>query len=97
MLRLAGLDAYPVLMMNGPRKDEEVPQPYFNHAITAVRLEEGSYVLMDATDENTKELLPAYLNDQSYLVARPPWRYTAHQPGGAGCKKHDANPFPWPV
>jgi transglutaminase-like putative cysteine protease len=71
MLRLAGLDAYPVLMMNGPRKDEEVPQPYFNHAITAVRLEEGSYVLMDATDENTKELLPAYLNNQSYLVALP--------------------------
>ncbi|WP_462270777.1 DUF3857 domain-containing protein [Desulfobacter sp.] len=71
MLRLAGLDAYPVLMMNGPRKDEEVPQPYFNHAITAVRLNEGEYVLMDSTDENTKELLPAYLNDQSYLVALP--------------------------
>jgi len=71
MLRLAGHDAYPVLMMNGPRKDVEVPQPYFNHAITAVRLKDGSYVLMDSTDENTKELLPAYLNDQSYLVALP--------------------------
>ncbi len=71
MLRLAGHDAYPVLMMNGPRKDDEVPQPYFNHAITAVRLKDDSYVLMDSTDENTKDLLPAYLNNQSYLVARP--------------------------
>ena len=26
---------------------------------------------MDATDENTKELFPAYLNNQSYLVANP--------------------------
>ena len=71
MLRQAGLEAYPVLIMNGPRKDPEVPQPFFNHAVSAVRTSEGTYLLMDATDENTRELFPAYLNNQSFLVATP--------------------------
>lgn len=71
MLRTAGFSAYPVLIHNGPRKDQEVPQPFFNHAIAAVREGDGSYTLMDATDENTKELFPAYLCNQSYLVATP--------------------------
>ncbi|MBN2298517.1 MAG: DUF3857 domain-containing protein, partial [Deltaproteobacteria bacterium] len=71
MLRLAGFEAFPVLIMNGPKKDPEVPQPYFNHAISCVRKKDGTYTLMDATDESTKELFPAYLNNQSYLVATP--------------------------
>ncbi len=71
MLRLAGLDAYPVLISAGPLMDEEVPLPYFNHAITAVRRPDGSFQLMDSTDENTKELFPAYLCHCSYLVAYP--------------------------
>ncbi|HHO75205.1 MAG TPA: DUF3857 domain-containing protein, partial [Deltaproteobacteria bacterium] len=71
MLRLAGFDAFPVLIMNGPKKDPEVPQPYFNHAISCVRMKDGTYMLMDPTDESTKELFPAYLNNQSYLVATP--------------------------
>jgi len=71
LLRLAGFKAYPVLMYVGPKKDPEVPQPFFNHAIVAVENGDGSYVLMDPTDENTKELLPAYLCDKSYLVAKP--------------------------
>lgn len=71
MLRLAGFDAYPVLIYVGPKKDPEVPQPWFNHAITAVRNEDGTWQLMDATNENTRDLLPAYLSDRSYLVASP--------------------------
>lgn len=71
MLRAAGLEAFPVIIHNGPKKDEEVPDPFFNHAITAVREPDGSYLLMDATDEKTSELFPAYLNNQSYLVATP--------------------------
>jgi hypothetical protein len=51
--------------------DAEVPQPYFNHAVACVRNKDGTYLLMDPTDENTKDLFPAYLNDQSYLVATP--------------------------
>ncbi len=71
MLRHAGFDAYPVLIHNGPKKDKEVPQPFFNHAIVAVEDPTGGYQLMDMTDENTKEMLPAYLSDKSYLVAKP--------------------------
>ena len=71
MLRLAGLNAYPVLVSVGTRKDAEVPDPDFNHAIVGVELENGQIVLMDPTDENTRELLPAEDRNQSYLVARP--------------------------
>jgi hypothetical protein len=57
--------------MNGPKKDPEVPQPFFNHAIVCVKNKDGSSVLMDPTNENSKELFPAYLNNQSYVVATP--------------------------
>ncbi len=71
MLRLADIKAYPVLIYSGPKKDEEVPQPFFNHAISAAVGEDGEFILMDSTDESTQRLLPAYLNDCSYLVATP--------------------------
>ena len=71
MLQLAGLKGYPVLIHVGPKKDIEVPQPYFNHAICAVELKQGKYTLMDPTDESTRDLLPGYLCDKSYLVAKP--------------------------
>ena len=70
MLRLAGLNAYPVLVSVGTHKDTEVADPFFNHAIAGVELEPGQVVLMDPTDENTRELLPAQDRDQSYLVCR---------------------------
>ncbi len=71
LLRLAGHDAYPVLINAGPAKmDAEVPLPYFNHAIVAVR-REGAFMLMDPTDESSRDLLPSYLSDCSYLVATP--------------------------
>ena len=71
MLRIAGVDAFPVIIMAGPKKDEEVPQPFFNHAVTAALNDQGEYVLMDPTDENTKDIFPAYLQNMSYIVARP--------------------------
>ena len=71
MLRLSGFTAYPVLISVGPKKDAEVPNPYFNHAITCVENDDGTYMLMDSTDENATELFPADLCDKSYLVAKP--------------------------
>ncbi len=75
MLRLAGFEAYPSLINVGPKQDPEVPKPFFNHAIVAVRdaslSGDAPYVLMDPTNENTKDLLPAYESDKSYLVATP--------------------------
>jgi transglutaminase-like putative cysteine protease len=71
MLRLVDIEAFPVIIMAGPKKDEEVPQPFFNHAITAALGDDGEYILMDSTDENTKDIFPSYLQNMSYLVARP--------------------------
>jgi transglutaminase-like putative cysteine protease len=71
MLREAGLDAYPVLISVGVKRDPEVPDPDFNHAIVSVQLKKGDYLLMDPTDENTRALLPAPDCDQSFLVCRP--------------------------
>jgi len=71
MLRLADMEAFPVLIYVGPKKDPGVPQPWFNHAVTAVRRPGGSWLLMDSTDENTKDIFPAYLANRSYLAACP--------------------------
>jgi transglutaminase-like putative cysteine protease len=71
MLRLVDIEAFPVIIMAGPKKDVEVPQPMFNHAVTAALGKNGEYILMDSTDENTKDIFPAYLQDMSYIVARP--------------------------
>ncbi|HJO94791.1 MAG TPA: DUF3857 domain-containing protein, partial [Victivallales bacterium] len=71
MLKLAGFKAYPVLIKVGPKLDKEVPLPYFNHAISCVELEKNKYIFMDPTDENSRQLLPSYLDNRSYLVAKP--------------------------
>jgi transglutaminase-like putative cysteine protease len=71
MLREAKLDTYPVLISVGVKRDPEVPDPDFNHAIVAVQLKTGEYLLMDPTDENTRALLPTSDCDQSFLVCRP--------------------------
>ncbi|MDD3154322.1 MAG: DUF3857 domain-containing protein [Victivallaceae bacterium] len=70
MLRLAGFDANMVLFYAGYPKDKAVPNNYFNHAVVAVALD-GKTILMDPTNENTKEIFPAYLDNSSYLVASP--------------------------
>ena len=71
MLRLADIPAYMTLFYAGAPKDAEVPNNYFNHAVVAARLPgTKDYILMDPTDENTSELLPAYGANKSYLVAR---------------------------
>jgi len=70
MLTQAGIQGYPVLIHGGAKMDQDVPTPFFNHAITAVDKPGGGYILMDATDENTRDLFPAYLCNRSYLVAR---------------------------
>ncbi len=71
LLSLAGIPGYPVLIHAGAKMDPDVPLPFFNHAITAVDKPGGGYQLMDPTDENTRDLFPAYLCNRSYLVARP--------------------------
>ncbi len=69
MLLEAGFDAFPVLFMAGDPKDLEVPNNYFNHAITGVKTSSGELILMDPTDENSVDMLPAYAMDKSFLCA----------------------------
>ncbi len=72
MLRCAGFEAHPVLIHVGYPKDDEVPQPFFNHAVVACRKEAGEpWRLMDPTASNTRDPFPAYLSDKSFLVATP--------------------------
>ena len=81
MLRIAGFEAFPVLISASRAKmDGEVPSPFFNHAVAAVRLGghqsastpvSSPYILMDATDESSRDMMPSYLSDCSYLVAVP--------------------------
>ncbi|UDQ98976.1 DUF3857 domain-containing protein [Lentisphaerota bacterium WC36G] len=71
MLRIAKIEAYPVLFYSGPKKDIEVPNNFFNHAIVGVREPDGKFLLMDPTDETTRDLMPAYLSNMSYLAATP--------------------------
>lgn len=71
LLRTAGFDAYTTLIDVSQKKDPEVPLPYFNHAIVAVKKSDGDYLLMDPTSESSSEFFPAYLSDKSYLVASP--------------------------
>ena len=69
MLRLDGCEANVTLIHTGAKRDREVPDPYFNHAIVAVLEADGSWQLLDCTSETTTQLLPSYLCDKSYLVA----------------------------
>ncbi len=71
MFRIAGFESYPVLIsVSAAKMDQEIPAPFFNHAVVAVKMD-GDYILMDPTDESSRDLCPAYLGDCSYLVAHP--------------------------
>ncbi len=71
MLRKAGLNAFPVLINAGSKRDIEVPIPYFNHAVVAIDEGNNNYYLVDPTDDTARAELPAYLSDCTYLVCRP--------------------------
>ncbi len=70
LLRLADFEAYPVLISVGRKMDPEIPLPYFNHAIVAVKKGE-EVILMDPTNETGSGLLPSYLHNAQYLIATP--------------------------
>ncbi len=71
MLRLAGIKAWPALIMAGDPKDSEVPNSFFNHAVAWVEIRPGHPEVMDPTDESTRDWMPAYLSNCSILPAKP--------------------------
>jgi len=68
MMRAAGMDSYAAMTMAGSRIDE-VPADQFNHCVTALRLEDGSFRMYDPTwvpfNNNIWSLLET---EQHYLV-----------------------------
>ncbi len=71
MLRTAGFRAAPVLLSAGRKLDTEIAIPYFNHAIVAVLTPDGSMprLFLDPTSETSRQFLPDYDRDCSFLVA----------------------------
>ncbi len=70
MLRAAGFKAAPVLLSAGRKLDTEIAIPYFNHAIVAVLTKEAMPLLfLDPTSETSRQFLPDYDRDCSFLVA----------------------------
>ena len=70
MLREAGIGSDVILISSGSRLNFEAPMLWFNHAITVSYDMEGNpEFIFDPTDENTKDFLPKYEEDNSYLIA----------------------------
>jgi len=70
MLRLAGVGSDVILILSGGRHNVEAPMLWFNHAITVSYNEKGEpEFIFDPTDETTKDFLPKYEEDNSYIIA----------------------------
>jgi hypothetical protein len=71
LMRAAGMDSYAAMTMAGSRI-ESVPADQFNHCVTALRKEDGSFVMYDPTwvgyNNSIWSLLEA---EQDYLVGTP--------------------------
>lgn len=71
MLRMAGLEAYPAMTMAGSRI-EAVPADHFNHCVTVVKLNNGTYMPLDPTwVPFLRELWSSAEQQQNYLPGIP--------------------------
>jgi len=68
MLRKAGFEAYTVLTNPIAYVEKDVPVDQFNHAITAVRNRDRSFLFIDPTAEHTVDFLPGYEQGKGVLV-----------------------------
>jgi hypothetical protein len=68
MLRLAGIPADPILIHT--YRDPKAPMLWFQHAIALSYDEDGNpEYFFDPTSETTKDYLPQYEEDNSYIIA----------------------------
>lgn len=71
MLNEAGIKSDVILISSGSRLSPKVPVTWFNHAITMAYDENDKPLyILDPTDETTKDFLPKYEEDNSYLIAK---------------------------
>ncbi len=68
MLRKAGFEAYTVLTNPMLNIERDIPVDQFNHAITAAREKDGSFLYIDPTAENTREFLLSIEQEKAVLV-----------------------------
>jgi len=70
MLQYANFNAKAVLIRVGDKLDHEIPLPYFNHAIVAILDDQDNVTdFLDPTSETSRQFLPDYERECSFLVA----------------------------
>jgi len=71
MMRAAGMDSYGAMTMAGSRIDD-LPADQFNHCVTALRLEDGTFRMYDPTWVPYNNTIWSMLEtEQHYLVGTP--------------------------
>ncbi|MBD3381695.1 MAG: DUF3857 domain-containing protein [candidate division Zixibacteria bacterium] len=83
MLREVDIESEIVLTMVGQKIESEIPHLHFNHAIVAVKDNNGGYYFSDPTVENLPVLFPSYEQEQDVLICTKEGRSlqeTPHQP-----------------
>jgi hypothetical protein len=71
MMRAAGLDSYAAMTMAGSRIDQ-VPADQFNHCVTALRLDDGTFRMYDPTwVPYNNDIWSKSETEQHYLVGSP--------------------------
>jgi hypothetical protein len=71
MMRAAGMDSYAAMTMAGSRIDE-IPADQFNHCVTALKLEDGSFRMYDPTwVPYNNDIWSMSEAEQHYLVGTP--------------------------
>jgi Domain of Unknown Function with PDB structure (DUF3857)/Transglutaminase-like superfamily len=68
MLREADIDADITLTASGYKIDPEIPHIIFNHAIVAIKDDQGEYYYSDPTVENLPVLFPSMEQEQNVLI-----------------------------
>ncbi len=71
MLREAGIPSDVILISAGYQLNHKAPVMWFNHAIAIAYDDKGNPLhILDPTNETTKDYLPQYEEDNTYLIAR---------------------------
>lgn len=71
MLKEIGIESYIVLVDVTHNTVTEIPTPYFEHAIVAIKRDEGSYYYLDPTAEYTRDYFPVVEQNRYLLVCTP--------------------------
>ena len=71
LLRHIGVDAHITLINSGIRRDVDIPNTEFNHAIVAIRRDDGGFTFLDPTAEQSRQYLAFEDQDKFALVCTP--------------------------